>query len=100
MTVEEAIAIIRRKTSIPDSGEAFEDIEKAYDMAIEALEKQISKKHEAIQDEPAADVAPVVRCKDCEHWGTRKADGYGFCCIWGTSVEGNAFCSSGVKRRT
>lgn len=19
---------------------------------------------------PAADVAPVVRCKDCEHWGT------------------------------
>ena len=44
MTSEEAIAIIRRKTSIPDSGEAFEDIEKAYDMAIEALEKQISKK--------------------------------------------------------
>lgn len=44
MTSEEAIAIISRKTSIPDSGEAFEDIEKAYDMAIEALEKQISKK--------------------------------------------------------
>lgn len=54
----------------------------------------------AIDCVPAADVAPVVRCKDCEHWGTRKADGYGFCCIWGTSVEGNAFCSSGVKRRT
>ena len=48
-------------------------------------------------DVPAADVAPVVRCKECEHWGARKADGYGFCCIWGTSVEGNAFCSSGVK---
>ena len=44
MTSEEAIAIIRRKTSIPNNGEAFEDIEKAYDMAIEALEKQISKK--------------------------------------------------------
>lgn len=43
MTSEEAIAIIRRKTSIPDSGEAFEDIEKAYDMAVEALEKQIPK---------------------------------------------------------
>ena len=43
MNVEEAIAIIRRKTSIPDSGEAFEDIEKAYDMAVEALEKQIPK---------------------------------------------------------
>ena len=48
-------------------------------------------------DVPAADVAPVVRCKECEHWGARKADGYGFCCIWGTSVEGTAFCSSGVK---
>ena len=44
MTSEEAIAIIRRKTSIPENGEIFEIIEKAYDMAIEALEKQISKK--------------------------------------------------------
>ena len=43
MTSEEAIVIIRRKTSIPDSGETFEDIEKAYDMAIEALERQIPK---------------------------------------------------------
>lgn len=55
---------------------------------------------EILMECKAVDVAPVVRCKDCEHWGTRKADGYGFCCIWGTSVEGNAFCSSGVKRRT
>nr|DAS78455.1 MAG TPA: hydrogenase/urease nickel incorporation protein [Caudoviricetes sp.] len=43
MTVEEAIAIIRRKTSIPENGEIFEIIEKAYDMAVEALEKQIPK---------------------------------------------------------
>ena len=35
--------------------------------------------------------ALVVRCKDCEHWGTRKADGYGFCCIWGASVKGMPF---------
>ena len=45
MTVEEAIAIIRRKTSIPENGEIFEIIEKAYDMAVEALEKQIPKAH-------------------------------------------------------
>ena len=44
MTTEEAIKIIRRKTSIPENREIFEIIEKAYDMAIEALEKQISKK--------------------------------------------------------
>ncbi len=43
MNVEEAIAIIRRKTSVPEDGEPFENIEKAYDMAIEALEKQIPK---------------------------------------------------------
>lgn len=43
--------------------------------------------NEAIEKSVAADVAPVVRCKDCEHWGTRKADGYGFCCIWGASVK-------------
>lgn len=43
--------------------------------------------------------APVVRCKDCEHWGTRKGDGYGHCCIFGTGMNENAFCSSGVKRR-
>ena len=43
MNVEEAIAIIRRKTSVPEDGEPFENIEKAYDMAVEALEKQIPK---------------------------------------------------------
>lgn len=43
MTTEEAIKIIRRKTSIPENGETFEGIEKAYDMAVEALEKQIPK---------------------------------------------------------
>ena len=44
--------------------------------------------------------APVVRCKDCQKWGERKADGYGFCCIWETSVKENSFCSSGVKEDT
>lgn len=37
--------------------------------------------NEAIEKSVTTDVAPVVRCKDCEHWGARKADGYGFCCI-------------------
>ena len=52
------------------------------------------------KDTPGSDVVPVVRCKDCEHWGTRKADGYGFCCIWGASVKEISFCSSGVKEDT
>lgn len=53
--------------------------------------------NEAIEKSVATDVVSVVRCKDCERWGTRKADGYGFCCIWGASIKENAFCSSGVK---
>ena len=44
MTAAKAIEIISRKSSIPNDGETFEDIEKAYDMAIEALVKQIPRK--------------------------------------------------------
>lgn len=44
MTIEKAIEIISRKSSIPNEGESFEDIEKAYDMAVEALEKRNPKK--------------------------------------------------------
>lgn len=44
MTIEEAKEIIERKTSIPFDGETFEKIEKAYDIAIQALEKQIKIK--------------------------------------------------------
>lgn len=41
--------------------------------------------------------APVVRCKDCQKWGERKADGYGYCCAFGTAMQENSFCSFGVK---
>lgn len=44
MTTEKAIEIISRKSSIPDNGETFEDIETAYDMAIAALLKQTPRK--------------------------------------------------------
>lgn len=42
--------------------------------------------------------APVVRCKDCQKWGERKADGYGYCCAFGTAMQENSFCGCGVKR--
>ena len=44
MTIEEAKEIIARKSSMPFDGETFEKIEKAYDIAIKALEKQMPKK--------------------------------------------------------
>lgn len=39
MTVEEAKAIIERKSSIPMGNETFEYVSEAYDIAVEALEK-------------------------------------------------------------
>lgn len=39
MTVEEAQAIIKRKSSIPMENETFEYISEAYDMAIEAFDE-------------------------------------------------------------
>jgi len=41
MKIEKAIEIINRKTSIPEQGESFEDIEEAFNMATKALEKQL-----------------------------------------------------------
>jgi len=47
MKIEKAIEIINRKTSIPEQGESFDDIVEAFDMAAEALKRQIPKKMEA-----------------------------------------------------
>ena len=55
----------------------------------------------AIDEMPAADVAPVVRCKDCKNaW--HSLEGLR-CCIWATSEENcetepDAFCSFGERK--
>lgn len=42
-----------------------------------------AKNLQSISDMPAADVVPVVRCKDCKH-SRETADGRGlFCSVWG-----------------
>ena len=56
-----------------------------------------------IEDAPAADVAPVTRCKDCKF---SHADGHGRTCegYWfelseyAVSVKDDAFCSYGERR--
>ena len=48
---------------------------------------------------PAADVAPVVRCKDCKHWQDNN-DGYPHDeCRWGhgETPDANDFCSYGER---
>lgn len=68
---------------------------------VEVTEKIPTMAHakRAIADMPAADVVPVVRCKDCKH-SYEDIDGltcsHGICvdCI----VREDFFCADGVKR--
>lgn len=50
-------------------------------------------------DIPAADVAPVVRCKDCVYAQLLKDSKYDYLCrYWnGHSCNQNQFCSQGKK---
>lgn len=50
---------------------------------------------------PAADVAPVVRCKDCKHLVAVNVNGKGIptCRMSGMEVAPNEFCSRGEKGR-
>ena len=50
---------------------------------------------------PAADVAPVVRCKDCKHLVAVNVNGKGIstCRVSGMEVAPDEFCSRGEKGR-
>ena len=56
---------------------------------------------EAIKTAPAADVAPVVRCKDCKHLVAVNVNGKGIptCRGSGMEVAPDEFCSRGEKGR-
>ena len=52
MTYERMIEIISRKSAIPDAGESFDEINEAYDMAIDCLaELQAYRECPLLQDE-------------------------------------------------
>ena len=54
-----------------------------------------------IEDAPAADVAPVVRCKGCKHLVAVNVNGKGIptCRMSGMEVAPDEFCSRGEKGR-
>lgn len=55
---------------------------------------------DSISKLPAADVAPVVRCKDCKYWQDNN-DGYPHEeCRWGhgETPDANDFCSYGERK--
>lgn len=56
---------------------------------------------EYLYELPAADVAPVVRCKDCKHLAAVNVNGKGIptCRMSGMEVAPAEFCSRGEKGR-
>lgn len=49
---------------------------------------------------PAADVAPVVRCKDCLFWefGENECESWEWCKILHCNMPLHAFCNFGVRK--
>lgn len=92
-----------------------EALKKRFEKRLNWLEKDIHDEYsgalydscetdaELIDEIPAADVAPVVWCKDCKHC-VQTADYAGiglFCSIWGRGwhqVQVDDFCSLGKRK--
>lgn len=90
---------IRRK-------DAIEEIDKWLDAVGTALVgKGMSYYGEligCIEDTPAADVAPVVRCKDCQNWKRNVGltdSPNGHCFEHDIDTNGRDFCSYGERMR-
>ena len=48
---------------------------------------------------PAADVRPVVLCRDCYWWTKQETSMQGRCSCLGMYPTGNWYCANGQKRR-
>lgn len=55
---------------------------------------------EYLDEIPAADVAPVVRCKDCKRWQRHSEINrdYGGCRRYSSTMRYDDFCSQGERR--
>ena len=53
---------------------------------------------EIVASAPAADVAPVVRCKHCTDGIMSNDNRYIICCRLGVGMEFNDFCSHGERK--
>ena len=56
--------------------------------------------NEVLNSIPAADVRPVVLCKDCEWWEKQKDSAQGRCALMGMYPTGGWFCANGKKEET
>lgn len=53
---------------------------------------------DALENIPAADVTPVVRCKDCTSGMISGNNKYIICCRLGVGMEFDDFCSCGERK--
>lgn len=55
---------------------------------------------EKLENEPAADVVPVVRCKDCKHMEFQGECEGRYCKVWGffNSAGDDGFCNYGERK--
>ena len=61
-------------------------------------ELAVASDMEIIRKLPPADVAPVVRCKDCEHDISSQFDTEARCNLWGCLKPKRGFCDAGKRR--
>ena len=82
MIREDAISILKRKSTIPDDDYCWDEIEEAFNMAIESIENQ------------------PIHCKDCEFYNTVDYSDNGECTLFGFDTmfgfrpSSNWFCGS------
>ena len=90
MEIKKTIEILERKTTIPLDGESFETISKAFDIAIEALEKQVPKKPTYDGDGYAPDGTFVFDewlCPNCNSRYEVDYDNYDYCPNCGQKID-------------
>lgn len=67
-----------------------------------AIARYAQDKEAGILNLPAADVVPVVRCKDClysdDSWAKVNEKGFLICPASGMEITDNDFCSYGERR--
>lgn len=69
----------------------------------ECIKKRLEKAAKRVNTIPAADVAPVVRCKDCKYEERALVNGRGFlvclvCPASGMEIKPDDFCSYGERK--
>lgn len=89
---------IKREAAVAVCDEQYKECLRKSDFCGDTVAWNICADIKAI---PAADVAPVVRCKDCKHLVAVNVNGKGIptCRVSGMEVAPDEFCSRGEKGR-